>query len=233
METKAKVALGGILLGAILWGNGGCASDSDSYSSLPSAGGGQYLRFSLTVNANGTIDREGNGYYAILLNSQGEAIEVTNSDTFTDFIRFDGVHFDWFTRMANLPNAGFTFYQVGSLSPESSISGDGRTINILLDPYDPNIYLNQYIRSSKFSAQAVTTDSDPDSYLGRVIDFMGDNINSNSLQTLLVDKFLGAVTPYPTFHPYDNTNDWIEHGDLGGDFPYVNFDIERFEVWFR
>ena len=59
------------------------------------------------------------------------------------------------------------------------------------------------------------------------------NINSNSLQTLLVDKFLGAVTPYPTFHPYDNTNDWIEHGDLGGDFPYVNFDIERFEVWFR
>ena len=137
MLNKSAV-LGGALTfflsGAVILGIGGCASDTGpKFSSIPNSSGSPCLRFTLTVNPNGKIDTESNGFYAILLNSTGSAIEVTDSDTFTNFIRFDGINFDWYTRQANLPNAGFTFYQVGSLNPEGSISSDGRSINILLD----------------------------------------------------------------------------------------------------
>jgi len=211
----------------------GCASET-SYKGPSSAGPGssQYLRFSLTVNANGRIDTEENGYYAILLNSEGNTIEATDSDTFTDFIRFDGINFDWYTRQANLPNTGFTFNFVGTLNPEGSISSNGRTINIIIDAADSATYLNQYIAGDTFTAQAITTDRTDDSYLGRIIDHMGDNLDTNSLQTLSIDKFFGVLNPLPTFYPNDYLNDWISHSDdLGADFPYVNFDIDTFEIY--
>lgn len=206
----------------------GCASDSGS--GTVHYDGRSYLRFSMTVNSNGKIDTDGRGMYAILLNSQGESIEVTDSDTFTDFIRFDGINFDWYTRQANLPNAGFTFYQVGSMNPEGSISSDGRTLNITVDTSDTNTYFNQYIVSSKFTAQAVTTDCTDDSYLGRIIDHMGDDINSNSLNTVTVSKDIGVTAPIPSIYPNDYLTDWITHNDLDADFPYVNFDIDTFEI---
>lgn len=234
MLNKSAILGGALALflgGAVVLGVGGCASDTGpKYSSIPNSSGSPCLRFTLTVNPNGKIDTEGNGFYAILLNSTGSTIEVTDSDTFTDFIRFDGINFDWYTRQANLPNAGFTFYQVGSLNPEGSISSDGRSINILLDTYDSNTYLNQYIVNSNFSAQVVTTDNTSDAYLGRVIDFMGDNLNSNSLYTLSIDKLYGIISPFPSLYPNDYINDWISHNDLDAAFPYANFDIDTFEV---
>lgn len=224
-------ALAFFLSGAALVGVSGCASDiGPKYSSIPNSSGSPYLCFTLTVNPNGRIDTEGNGLYAILLNSIGNPIEVTDSDTFTDFIRFDGINFDWYTRQANLPNAGFTFNQVGSLNPDSSISSDGRSINIFLDTCDSNTYLNQYIVNSNFSAQVVTTDNKSNDYLGRVIDFMGDNLNSNSSYTLTIDKLYGIVSPIPSIYPNDYLNDWIPHNDLDPAFPYANFDIATFEV---
>ena len=227
--VSAWAGLVACTLGVAVLCLGGCASDSGGNVTY-TGGGGRFLRFSLTVNPNRRIDTEGRGCYAILLNSEGRPIEVTDSDTFTDFIRFDGINFDWFTRQANLPNAGFTFYQVGSLNPEGSISSDGRTLNITLDPYDSNIYLNQYIVNSTFSAQPVTTDNTSDAYLGRVLDHMGDNLNTNSLSTLNIDKFTGIISPIPSFYPNDNLNDWIMRNDLDTDFPYTNFDIDTFEV---
>ncbi|MGM9998395.1 MAG: hypothetical protein ACI38Q_03215 [Candidatus Bruticola sp.] len=230
-NKRAALGAGAFLLGGAIMTLVGCASDTGpNVPSIPNINGSPCLRFTITVNPYGHIDTEGNGVYAILLNSLGNSIEVTDSDTFTDFIRFDGVDFDWYTRQANLPNAGFTFYQVGSLNPEASISSDGRSINILLDPYDSNTYLSQYIVNSNFSAQVVTTDNTSDAYLGRVIDFMGDNLNSNSLYTLSVDKFFGLIDPIPSLYPNDYLNDWISHNDLDAAFPYANFDIETFEI---
>ena len=226
----------------ILWGGAlfslvsvlpGCASDSGSHYVVYNDNYSQYLRFSLSVNPNGRIDLDGKGTYAILLNSEGQAIEVTDPDTFTDFIRFDGINFDWYSRQANLPNTGFTFNLVGTLNPESSITSDGRTLNVILDVLDSSTYLNQYIVSSKFTAQAVTTDNTSDAYLGRVIDFLGNDLNTNSLQTLTIDKFYGIDSPIPSLYPNDYLNDWITHNDLDPDFPYVNFDIDTFEVSFE
>ncbi|MGM9991289.1 MAG: hypothetical protein ACI376_00330 [Candidatus Bruticola sp.] len=230
-NKRTALSAGSLLLGGVLITLSGCASDIGPQTPpINNINGSPCLRFTITVNPYGRIDTEGNGCYAILLNSLGSSIEVTDSDTFTDFIRFNGIDFDWYTRQANLPNAGFTFYQVGSLNPEASISSDGRSLNILLDPYDSNTYLSQYIVNSNFSAQVVTTDNTSDAYLGRVIDFMGDNLNSNSLYTLSIDKFFGLIDPVPSLYPNDYLNDWISHNDLDAAFPYANFDIATFEI---
>ncbi|MCR5661033.1 MAG: hypothetical protein K6G50_02760 [bacterium] len=206
---------------------GGCASDS---SNIAIKNTEHLLTFTVTVNSNGVIDQTGNGYYAILLNSQGNAIEVTDLDTFTDIIRYDGINFDWYTRQANLPNPGFTFTHVGSLNHSSSISSDGTQLQVVIDLSDSTNYLSQHISADKFTAHLMTTDNYESAILGRVLDTMGESISSNSLQTVLVDKLLGAIEPFPTYYPDDPLNDWITRNDLDPDFPYTNFDIARFEI---
>ena len=68
--------------------------------------------------------------------------------------------------------------------------------------------------------------------MGRLIDTMGQgpNIDSNSLQTVRVRRGVGATNPFPQSYPADPLGDTVLHSDLGGDFPYANFDIARFEI---
>lgn len=210
---------------------GGCASHIGTSVSEQMDGIDSFLHFRLTVNSNGTIDRSGQGYYLILLNSMGEEIQVTDKNTFTDFIRYDGVNFDWYTRQANQPNPGFTFALAGSLNTEGTVSTDGRSLDVTFNLADSGTMLSQYIKATKFTAHALTTDNYESSWIGRYLDFMGDDINSNGLQTVLVSQFSGAISPYPTFYPNDNLNDWKYRSDLGDSFPYVNFDIDTFQVY--
>ena len=212
---------------------GGCASEgSSSRISTPDGEtNGQFLHFALSVNPNGQIDLDNNGYYAILLNSQGETIEVTDLDTFTDFIRFDGINFDWYTRQANLPNPGFTFIQVGSLANQGGLSSDNTRLDIVFDINDTTSFINQYIASTTFSAQLITTDTYQGAYLGRVLDCMGPSLSFNSQQTVMAHKLRGAISPLPSIYPDDSLNDWITRDDLASDFPYNNFDIATFEIY--
>lgn len=212
---------------------GGCASSGtdSSVQALTEATGIKYLHFRLCVNPNGHIDQNFNGNYAFLLNSQGEAIEVTDVDTFTDIIRFDGINFEWYTRQANLPNPGFTFTLAGGLNSSSYIHSDGTAIEVVVDLTDSTSFLDQYIASDRFTTHAITTDTYNGSILGRVIDTMGSGIDGNSLQTLMVDKFSGAINPLPSYYPDDLLNDWLTRDDLADDFPYTNFDIASFEVF--
>lgn len=218
----------GALLGSSLW-VGGCASHTGN-SISGEIDGNSYLHFRLSVNPSGTIDRSGKGYYVILLNSKGEEIEVTNVDTFTDFIRYDGVNFDWYTRQANQPNPGWTVALAGSLNTEGSVSTDGNSIDVTFNLAESSSLLHQYIVSRRFTAHAMTTDTYHDAILGRVIDVMGDSLDGNALQTVMVDQLLGATKPYPTYYPNDRLSDWISHSDLDSNFPYVNFDINTLEI---
>ena len=220
----------GALLGSSLW-VGGCASHTGDSIANDLNGKDSYLHFRLSVNPSGTIDRSGKGYYVVLLNAKGEEIEVTNTDTFTDFIRYDGVNFDWYTRQANQPNPGWTFALAGSLNTEGTVSTDGNSIDVTFNLAEASSLLHQYIVTRRFTAHALTTDTDQDAILGRVIDFMGDSLDGCSLQTVVVDKLLGATRPYPTFYPNDRLNDWITHSDLDSNFPYVNFDIDTLEIY--
>ena len=235
-----------IILGALLFFIGGCASAGDGTNlgggdALANAGVGappsglSLLQFDLAVNPNGRIDQAGRGVYAILLNAQGTPIEVTALDTFTDFIRIDGQNIEWHHRIAEVANAGFTFVQIGPLSGRSIISPDGRSIQVILDLADANDFINQFIPASVFTAHAVTTDTEGGAFLGRVLDTQGQgpNIDSNSLQTITVRRGDGAIQPIPQSYPFDALNDNVVHSDLGGDFPYENFDIVRFEVTAR
>ena len=231
---KARPYLAAGLLGVSLMATalstGGCASHTGS-SVQDYLGGDSFLHFKLTVNSNGTIDRSGQGYYVILLNSMGEEIQITDKDTFTDFMRFDGVNFNWYTRQANQPNPGFTFALAGSLNTEGTVSTDGRSLDITFNLADSGTMFSQYIKSLKFTAHALTTDNYESSWIGRYLDFMGDDIDSNGLQTVLVSQLEGAINPLPTFYPNDPLNDWYKRSDLGDTFPYVNFDIESLQIY--
>jgi hypothetical protein len=221
----------------------GCASDGGegvnrSADDPPGPGpdnGKRLLNFSMTVNPNGSIDRTGRGIYAVLLNAQGTPIEATDIDTFSDFIRFDGQNFDWYHRLAEVPNPGFTFVQVGPLSGQATVTSDGKTIDITLDIGESTSFINQFIPANSFTAHAVTTDSAGGQLLGRLIDTLGQgpNVDSNSLQTITVRRGEGATQPVPQSYPFDPLGDEVIHDDLGGDFPYANFDIVRFEVTAR
>ena len=221
----------------------GCASDgSDGLNRAgddPLGNGGTFtssdrrlLTFRVTVNPNGQIDRTGRGIYAILLNAQGSQIEATDLDTFTDFIRFDGQSFDWYHRLAEVPNPGFTFGQVGPLSGQAFVNSDGKSLEIVLDIGESTSFINQFILTDVFTAQVITTDTAGGAFLGRLLDTMGQgpNIDSNSLQTVTVRKGEGATQPIPQSYPFDPLGDTVTHDDLGGDYPYANFDIVRFEV---
>lgn len=220
----------------------GCASEGDGINRSPDDppttgpdNGKRLLVFTMAVNPNGTIDRTGRGIYAVLLNAQGTPIEATDIDTFTDFIRFDGQNFDWYHRLAEVPNPGFTFVQVGPLSGQAQVSPDGKSLEIVLDIGESTSFINQFVPANRFTAHAVTTDSVGGQFLGRLIDTLGQgpNIDSNSLQTITVRRGEGATVPIPQSYPFDPLNDQVIHSDLGGDFPYANFDIVRFEVTAR
>lgn len=225
---------------------GACASAGDEGANRrpndPSGDGGsedptrlRLLDFTIAVNPNGQIDRTGRGIYAILLNAQGTPIEVTDLDTFTDVIRFDGQNFDWFHRLAEVPNPGFQFAQVGPLAGQAQVLPDGKSMQVVLDLGESTGFINQFIPSNQFTAHVVTTDTQGGAFLGRILDTLGQgpNIDSNSLQTVTVRRGEGAVSPRPQSYPFDPLNDVVVHSDLGDDFPYANFDVVRFEVTAR
>lgn len=220
----------------------GCASEGDGINRAaddpinPGVDTGKRLLvFTMAVNPNGQVDRTGRGIYSVLLNAKGTPIEATDIDTFTDFIRFDGQNFDWYHRLAEVPNPGFTFVQVGSLSGQAQVAPDGKSFEVVLDIGQSTSFLNQFIPSNTFTAHAVTTDSAGGQILGRLIDTLGQgpNIDSNSLQTVTVRRGEGAMKPIPQSYPFDPLGDTVIHDSLGPDFPYANFDIVRFEVTAR
>lgn len=214
---------------------GGCASGPAGGSPAQqaiNATGARFLHFILSVNPNGVVDQQGRGYYVILLNSQGDPIEVTDLDTFTDFIRFDGTNFDWYHRQANQPNPGFTFVQAGSLNASGTLATDRKSFRVILDIGESTSFINQFIVSNRFTAHAVTSDNFQNAIIGRLLDTMGPgpSIGSNTQQTIMVQKGAGAVQPFPSFYPDDPLNDWITRDDLPPDYPYANFDIAKLEI---
>ena len=244
MKKLSVLTITLILLSSLL--AGGCASAGDEgvnrEATDPLGNGGNFnstnrrlLEFNVAVNPNGQVDRTGRGIYAILLNAQGTQIEVTDLDTFTDFIRFDGNNFDWYHRLAEVPNPGFTFAQVGPLSGQSRVSPDGKSFQIILDIGESTSFINQFIPSDVFTAHVITTDTQGGAFLGRLIDTLGQgpNIDSNSLQTLTIRRGEGATQPLPQSYPFDPLNDVVLHSNLGADYPCANFDIVRFEVTAR
>lgn len=230
------LALSAALLAPLLGGcasgsGGGSGSSSTSSSSSSSSGGGTVsrLQFRLTVNDNGVIEAS-QGLYAIVFNSFGDPIDVTARDKFTDFLVYDSNNLVWYTRQTSSTDNSFTFVASGTATQSMSFTPDRRTLLVTFDPQDVSSPLNQFIKSSRFTCVAVTTDRS--GYLGRVIDTLGPgpDLAHDTLYTLTVDKSLGAVSPLPASYPSDPLQDWIVQADNPPTFPYVNYDIQSFEV---
>ncbi|MCD6309762.1 MAG: hypothetical protein J7M18_03545 [Candidatus Eremiobacteraeota bacterium] len=186
----------------------------------------------LGVNDRGHIDVDGKGHYVILFNRKSEPIEITNPDTFTDFIRFDGFNFEWYHRRDNIPPPGYTWISAGNLNRLGHISPDERRFTILLDLENPNMQFLRYITGTRFTVHAITCDAKGGNILGRVLDFVGigPELDQNDLNTIQVDRAMGAIPPLPPFYPSDPLNDVTTHPDLPDTFPYENFDIRTFQV---
>lgn len=229
-STGSKQALGISLLMAaftmlLVFYLPGCASGPEEKYNKST------LVFTLKVSDRGEIDSSDNGYYAILLNSFAEEIEVTNYETFTDFIRYDGFNFTWYHRQGNVPSPGYTWVDAGNMNADGIITGDNTSIVIRIDMNDSTTLFNQYIESKRFTVHALTTDRDS-SLLGRALDTLGQGpaIDGNTLYTIFFDKSTGIVDPEPPGYPSDPLDDYSEKDDLGSSYPYDNFDIEEFTV---
>ncbi|MCE1248172.1 MAG: hypothetical protein LWY06_16145 [Firmicutes bacterium] len=203
----------------------GCASGPANLSSQST------LTFSVAVNERGQLDTGKNGYYAILLNSFDEEIDVTNYETFTDFIRYDGFNFTWYHRQGNVPSPGYTFVNAGNLNADAVVNGDNTGFIIRINLKDQSHIFNQYIQSSRFTTHIVTTDRN-NSLLGRTLDTLGQGpaVDGNTLYTVFFDETTGVIQPIPQDYPVDPLGDWDEKSDLSSDYPYENFDIEKFSV---
>lgn len=189
----------------------------------------------MQINPNGVIDTSGRGYYIFLINAFGRQIEVTDLDTFSDFVRFDGRNFDWFHRQALLPRPGFQFFQAANLNVAGRITSDGRGIEVIFDLGESTNIINQFVNVPNFTVHALTCDNYKGAIIGRPIDTLGQgpDFAKNSLQTLRVRKDSGATIPLPQYYPGDPLGDFLTQAELPPEFPYNNFDISRFEVTLR
>ena len=244
MRLLLALLLALVLMGCASGPHTGNSLSADDGATLPTAtpsgtsGGGSggasvnLLQFLVSVNDGGALDGQ-NGLYAILINAFAEPIDVTNNDKFTDFVLWDGVNVTWYLRQTNPQNQSFVYVPVANLNQALAISADRRTFTVTFNVDDPSTPLNQFVVSANFTASVATTDRTP--ILGRILDGpgQGPSLNGNTLQTVTVNKFLGAIPPLPTQYPLDPFNDWVVQPDLNATFPYVNYDIRRFEITAR
>jgi len=200
---------------------------SDSASVAP--GTTRLLQFALTINDQGSFDSV-NGFYVIMLNAFGTPIDVTNNDKFTDFMQWDGTYLLWYHRQTSPSSNLYTFIATNTMNQNVSFSEDRHTLVVTLNPSEQTSPLAQYISSNAFTVCCATTDRQ--GILGRVIDTLGPgpSLNNDALYTYFIDKTLGLTYPAPPEYPNDRLNDWITQPDNDANFPYVNFDIKKFEV---
>ncbi|MDQ7823833.1 MAG: hypothetical protein RDV48_13625 [Candidatus Eremiobacteraeota bacterium] len=206
-----------------------------SFSQGGSTADKNYITFTLTFNETGSI--ASNGYYLIMLNSEAQPIEVTNTGTYTDALRLyndplAGPTYYWLHRIPSVPGPGYEFVYTARIDQYAQISSDSRTLSFTFSTKDSSVIFNQYI-FNRFTAQALTTDNFSSAMIGRTLDTMGPgpDITHSDLYTVMVNKTTGPENPLPPNYPDDELYDWATKGDLPADFPYVNFDIKSFQIY--
>lgn len=206
---------------------------SPGASPNPSPSSPHLIQFALSLNDQGKFDDSGAGFYVIAMNAFDEAVDVSNYDKFTDFMKYDGTYLVWYHRQTLPNNNLFNYQPVGTLNQFLSFSDDRRTMFVTFGITDPTNIFNQFLVPSAFTVAAMTTDNT--GTLGRVLDTMGPgpNLNNDTLYSYFVDKTLGVTRPVPPNYPDDPLNDWISQPDLGPNYPYTNFDIKSFQVTVR
>jgi hypothetical protein len=197
--------------------------------SIPVFSQSQYLNFAITVN--GEIDRDANGLYFLIFNyNPTQYINVTDNRTFTDFISYNGISAVWYHRRTDPINTNlFVWEQAGTVNNNLYISSDRKKLIFMFNIDDTSNFLTQYLVSPMFNAHCVTTDTT--SCLKFDTIGKGPDINNNSIYTLRVNKYAGAVPPFTEYYPIDPEGDTVKFEQMPDDFPYENFDIVNFEVY--
>lgn len=189
---------------------------------------GKYMFFSLSVKG----ELKGNVYYCILLNSEGNKIQVDDIATFTDVIRYH--------HPSDSSPAGFVWYHktnpsdnvltyITELDIYASISEDKKTITYTFPLDDRSLPFNNYL-PELFSAQCLVANTNGGE-IGQYIDAMGPNLSASTVYTVVAEKTKGPVTAYlPAGYPNDGVGDY-EPSTIPAGMPPENADITSFRIY--
>lgn len=200
------------------------SSPSPGASPSPSAAPGAPTLFQFALTVKGTIDPSFGGEYAIMMNSQDTAIDVTNNETFDNFMAWDGTHFVWYTRQTNADEE-FDFLPVATIDQNFSTSDDGHTMyatfSLVSDPTNPFATMLE----NQFTANAATANKG--TYLGPIIDTLGPSIDENIEFTVFCAKQVGLVTPAPSGYPNNGGDDLtnVPSGAPPDDYQITSFSV--------
>ena len=201
-----------------------CASEGTTASQKE----GKYMFLSLSVKG----ELKGNVYYCILLNSEGNKIQVDDIATFTDVIRYHHASdmspsgFVWYHK-ANPTDNVLTY--ITELDTYASISDDGSTITYTFPLDDKTLPFNNYL-PELFTAQCLVANTNGGE-IGQYIDTLGPNLSSSTVYTVSVEKTKGPVSAtLPAGYPNDGIGDF-ESSTIPAGMPQENADITSFRIY--
>ena len=201
-------------------------SNSNTNTNTDTDNSPNYIRFRISVPG----EIKGSLYYCILLNTEGNPIQVDDIGTYTDVIRIcvpdslDAPRYNWFHR---LNEADRILTSITDLTNYVSYSSDKSTVFVMFPLKESSVFKNQ-IQGASFTTQAVITTSEKE--MGKFIDTIGPDLSSCTHYSFMVNPASGVVSSsLPSGYPNDSLNDY-EESNIPSDTPNENADLMLYSV---
>ena len=201
------------------------SSGSDS-SGSSSDNSPNYIRFKLSVPG----EIKGALYYCILINTEGNPIQVDDIGTYTDVIRIcvpdslDAPRYNWLHRLSD---ADRILTSITDLTNYVSYSSDKSTVFVTFPLKESSVFKNQ-IQGNSFTTQVLITTAQKE--VGQFIDTLGPDLSSSTHYSFMVNPNKGVVSSsIPSGYPSDGLNDYYE-SNIPDNTPNENADIMSYSV---
>ena len=198
---------------------------ANSSSNTNSENTPNYIRFRISVAG----EIKGSLYYCVLINTEGNPIQVDDIGTYTDVIRIcnpdslDAPRYHWYHR---LNDADRLLTVITDIDNYISYSSDKSTVFITFPLKTSSVFKNQV--QSTFATQALITTSTKE--IGKFIDTLGPDISSCTHYSFLVSPLTGAISSsLPSGYPGDSIGDYYE-SNIPSNTPDANADLTGFSV---
>ena len=206
-------------------------TDSSSNSSSNSSSGSSenkpnYIRFRISVAG----EIKGSLYYCVLINTEGDPIQVDDIGTYTDVIKIynpdsiDAPRYHWYHR---LNDADRLLTSITDVNNYVSYSSDKSTLFITFPLNKSSVFKNQ-TQGASFTTQVLITTAQKE--VGKFIDTLGPDLSSSTLYSFMVNPLKGVVfSSLPAGYPGDSIGDYYE-ANIPRNTPNANADLTGFSV---
>ena len=200
--------------------------NSSNSSGSSSDNSPNYIRFKLSVPG----EIKGALYYCILINTEGNPIQVDDIGTYTDVIRIcvpdslDAPRYNWLHRLSD---ADRILTSITDLTNYVSYSSDKSSVFVIFPLKESSVFKNQ-IQGASFTTQAVITTSSKE--MGKFIDTLGPDLSSCTHYSFMVNPKSGVVSSsLPSGYPNDSIGDYYE-SNIPSSTPNENADLMSYSV---